>query len=161
MTVSTYSPAVEAAFPRMGTCAFCGVDDQRHRVIDAIAERYRAGDSAQDIAEDYGIEPELVPIIASEPATGGCRPGDIRTDFVRTWIWDGSRWLDIEDEFWTRLRRIIREELRAVRDMPRWPKEQIPGNRSYRTLTHQQEIWRRHQHGEFDTGDPDNPHARR
>lgn len=44
------------------------------------------------------------------------KPGDLRTDFVRSWIWDGARWLDIEDEFWIRLRQIIREELRAMRD---------------------------------------------
>lgn len=67
--VSTYSPAVEAAFPRLGVCAFCGADDQRHRVIDAIAERFRAGESAAEIAEDYGIDAALVPVIAAEPAT--------------------------------------------------------------------------------------------
>jgi len=67
--VSTYSPVVEAAFSRRGVCAFCGMDDQRHRVIDAIAERFRAGDSADEIAEDYGIDAALVPVIAAEPAT--------------------------------------------------------------------------------------------
>jgi hypothetical protein len=66
---STYSPAVEAAFPRRGVCAFCGLDDQRHRVIDAIAERFRAGEDEDQIAEDYGIDPALVPVIAAEPAT--------------------------------------------------------------------------------------------
>ena len=66
---STYSPAVEAAFPLRGPCAFCGLDDQRHRVIDAIAERFRAGDSAEELAEDYGIDPALVPVIAAELAT--------------------------------------------------------------------------------------------
>ena len=68
---SSYSPAVEAAFPTRGRCAFCGVDDQRHRVLDAIAERYRAGETAKEIADDYGISAGLVPIIAAEPATMG------------------------------------------------------------------------------------------
>ncbi len=66
---STYAPAVEAAFPLRGLCAFCGTDDQRHRVVDAIAERFRAGDSAGEIALDYGISAELVPLIAAEPST--------------------------------------------------------------------------------------------
>lgn len=45
------------------------MDDQRHRVIDAIAERYRTGEDAVEIADDYGIDPALVSVIAAEPAT--------------------------------------------------------------------------------------------
>jgi hypothetical protein len=48
--------------PKRGQCLLCGVpgEDQTHRVIDAIAERYRAGDDEIDLAVDYGVEVEAV-----------------------------------------------------------------------------------------------------
>ena len=64
--ISTYSPAVEAAFPPRGPCVFCGRDDQRHRVLEAIADRFRAGDSADELAEEYEIDAALVPVIAAD-----------------------------------------------------------------------------------------------
>lgn len=48
--------------PKRGPCQLCGDinEDQTHRVIDAIADRYRAGDDEQDIAEDYGVSVKTV-----------------------------------------------------------------------------------------------------
>lgn len=44
-------------FPADGPCGICGdtILGQRHRVIDAIAGRIRAGDDPSSVAEDYGV----------------------------------------------------------------------------------------------------------
>lgn len=42
-------------FPRRGVCQVCGTDDQRHRVVDAIAELVLAGDDEEDVANDFGV----------------------------------------------------------------------------------------------------------
>jgi hypothetical protein len=46
-----------AYFPRLGPCLLCGVpgEDARHRVIDAIVSRVRAGDSEETVAADYDL----------------------------------------------------------------------------------------------------------
>lgn len=48
--------------PKRGQCLLCGVpgEDQTHRVIDAIADRYRAGDDDTTLAEDHGVPVEVV-----------------------------------------------------------------------------------------------------
>ena len=43
-----------------GPCAFCGDEDARHRVADAIVERVSAGDSAPSVADDYGLDDAAV-----------------------------------------------------------------------------------------------------
>lgn len=50
-------PALDAYFPRLGPCGICGTPglDQRHRVVDAIAERLAAGEGPEEVAEDYGL----------------------------------------------------------------------------------------------------------
>lgn len=67
-------------FPRRGPCLLCGVpgEDQRHRVVDAVAERVRAGDGEEEVAEDYGISLEAVraavryaPVYADEEDSDG------------------------------------------------------------------------------------------
>lgn len=42
-------------WPKLGPCLMCGVPgvDQRHRIIDAIAERVATGDDERDVADDY------------------------------------------------------------------------------------------------------------
>lgn len=63
-----YGQAVAAAaaldrdLPKRGPCLVCGVpgEDQTHRVIDAIAERVRAGDPAWAVADDYAVTDEAV-----------------------------------------------------------------------------------------------------
>lgn len=40
-------------FKPCGPCAFCGFNDKRHRLWDAIMERHEWGDSVADLAEDF------------------------------------------------------------------------------------------------------------
>lgn len=68
-------PDIEAAMPPHGPCGLCGGPDARHRVIDAIASRVRAGDSEEDVAADYGYSVEVVDRI------------------VACWDEDTQRWL--------------------------------------------------------------------
>jgi hypothetical protein len=55
-------PALDAFFPRLGPCGLCGTPglDQRHRVIDAMAGRMAAGESVEDVADDYDEPVEAV-----------------------------------------------------------------------------------------------------
>ena len=48
---------VDEYFPDSGPCALCGDTTlgARHRMIDAIAELVKAGDSPEFIADSYGI----------------------------------------------------------------------------------------------------------
>jgi hypothetical protein len=46
-------PDVDAVLPYRGECGFCGAHDARHRVLDAIKERWRAGEPIGSIADDY------------------------------------------------------------------------------------------------------------
>ena len=49
-------------FPKRGQCQLCGVPgaDQRHRVIEAIADMVNAGDGEEDVARDYDVPVEAV-----------------------------------------------------------------------------------------------------
>ena len=53
---------VDQWFRRLGPCLLCGTPgvDQRHRVIEAIADAVKAGDGEEDVAEDYGVPVEAV-----------------------------------------------------------------------------------------------------
>ncbi len=53
---------VDAWFPPLGQCQLCGVPgaDQRHRVIEAIADRVTAGEGDEDVAADYNVPVEAV-----------------------------------------------------------------------------------------------------
>jgi hypothetical protein len=55
-------PEIDRWFPRRGPCGICGTPglDQRHRVIDAIADAVAAGDSEEDVAVDMGVSVEAV-----------------------------------------------------------------------------------------------------
>jgi len=44
---------VDTTFPYSGPCAFCGGPEARHRILDTIVERHRAGESVAEIAWDY------------------------------------------------------------------------------------------------------------
>lgn len=46
--------------PPAGPCAFCGLPDKRHRLLEAVAENVRAGDSIEAVAEDYVVSREAV-----------------------------------------------------------------------------------------------------
>ena len=47
-------------FPPRGPCAFCGHPDKRHRIIDVIAGRHKAGESLADLADDYDLPVEAM-----------------------------------------------------------------------------------------------------
>ena len=61
-------PALDA-HPGLGPtspCGLCGVPGmpQRHRVVDAIAERHAAGEALDELAEDYGVPLDAVETVA-------------------------------------------------------------------------------------------------
>ena len=60
-------PALDAHFPKLGPCGLCAVPglDQRHRVVDAIAAGLSAGESADDLAVDYGVKPDAVDAVSA------------------------------------------------------------------------------------------------
>jgi hypothetical protein len=53
-------PALDALFPKVGRCGFCGLFDQRHRVIDSMAGMLAAGEDPEVVAEEFGRTPEAV-----------------------------------------------------------------------------------------------------
>lgn len=57
---------VDEHMPPQGPCLLCGGSDARHRVLDAVADRVHAGDSAREIADDYGLPVRFVGRIARE-----------------------------------------------------------------------------------------------
>lgn len=58
---ATLPARFDAAFPRRGPCLFCvGFKDGRHRLLDAIRSRHRAGDSVAVLARDYGRFPAQI-----------------------------------------------------------------------------------------------------
>jgi uncharacterized protein (DUF433 family) len=56
------SDPVDRWYPRLGPCGICGVPgvDQRHRVIEGIADRVAGGEGEEDVAADYGVPVEAV-----------------------------------------------------------------------------------------------------
>lgn len=46
--------------PPAGPCAFCGLPDRRHRLLESVAEAVRAGDSVSFTAEGYDLSEEAV-----------------------------------------------------------------------------------------------------
>ena len=51
--------------PFNGPCGICGGPDQRHRLADSLIEAHRAGDSAEFLADIYGL-PEVTPAVIVE-----------------------------------------------------------------------------------------------
>jgi len=39
-----------------GMCALCGHPDARHRLMDAVTERRKLGESVNSLALDYGLD---------------------------------------------------------------------------------------------------------
>lgn len=64
--------AFDLAFPLCGPCAFCGQQDARHRVIDAIQDRHRAGDTVAELAKDYDVSEEAVRMALDAGETCTC-----------------------------------------------------------------------------------------
>lgn len=59
--------ALDEFFPKLGPCGLCNVAglDQRHRVVDAIAEQLAAGEDADDVATDYGVTRDAVHAVSA------------------------------------------------------------------------------------------------
>ncbi len=55
-----YPSWVDDKMPFIGACAFCGSNDKRHRVIEAMTGHVRAGDSEESTGEDYGYSADFV-----------------------------------------------------------------------------------------------------
>lgn len=53
----TAQERLDALLPPRGPCAFCGADDARHRLLDALRGDDRP---AAVVAHDYGVALELV-----------------------------------------------------------------------------------------------------
>jgi hypothetical protein len=46
--------------PPAGPCAFCGLPDKRHRLLEAVAENVRAGELLPFVAQGYLVSEEAV-----------------------------------------------------------------------------------------------------
>ena len=66
---------LDRELPKRGPCLLCGVpgEDQTHRVVDAIADRYRAGEDEVSVADDYGVTVEVVAACLTWTATRSSR----------------------------------------------------------------------------------------
>ena len=53
---------IDQWLPRRGQCQLCGVPgaDQRHRVIEAIADMVNAGEDEEAVAADYDVPVDAV-----------------------------------------------------------------------------------------------------
>lgn len=58
-------PDVDAVIPYRGECGLCGAHDARHRILDAIKERWRAGEPPDEIAADYEYPATVVDAIVN------------------------------------------------------------------------------------------------
>ncbi|MGV3564188.1 MAG: hypothetical protein ACO1ON_13000 [Nocardioides sp.] len=61
----TLPPDVTRHLPERGPCGHCGHRDARHRVLDAVIERWRAGEDLLDIAADHGLPTTVAIAIVS------------------------------------------------------------------------------------------------
>jgi hypothetical protein len=57
---------VDQEMPPRGPCGLCDGSDARHRVLDAIVDRCRAGDDEEDLADDYGLTVPFVERLVKE-----------------------------------------------------------------------------------------------
>lgn len=69
LAVAAHSDPVLDAWPQFGpvtACGLCGSGlPQRHRIVDAMADRMGAGESAEEVAEDYGVPLEAALVVAA------------------------------------------------------------------------------------------------
>jgi hypothetical protein len=67
-TAAHADPALDG-FPGLGPvtpCGLCGSGlPQRHRIVDALAEHMAAGETPDELAEDYGVPEEAVRAVAT------------------------------------------------------------------------------------------------
>jgi hypothetical protein len=53
-------PVFDVLYGYAGPCAFCGFGDKRHRMADALVEAFRAGDSAEFLADGFDVKPTAI-----------------------------------------------------------------------------------------------------
>lgn len=70
--------------PPAGPCAFCGLPDRRHRLLEAVAENLRAGDDPAAVADEYDVSAEAVGAAAALGRTS-------RRDFERAGLAEVDR----------------------------------------------------------------------
>lgn len=62
--VPSRSASIRAALalfgPPAGPCVFCGLPDKRHRLLEAVAENVRAGESVAFVAEANGVTEQAI-----------------------------------------------------------------------------------------------------
>lgn len=64
-----YPAWIDERIPYHGPCGFCGGEDARHRMIDAIVGASAAGDTIEGLAENYELPEEFVRRLVEEFAT--------------------------------------------------------------------------------------------
>lgn len=64
MKLSNVPQIVEDVMPFVGPCAMCGDGDARHRMFDAIAMRFLAGELVTDLCDDYELDSDVIVLIA-------------------------------------------------------------------------------------------------
>lgn len=65
-TNETPQQTIDRLLPYRGPCAFCGGPDARHRIFDAIVDRFNAGEAIEEIADDLGLAEELVRVVVED-----------------------------------------------------------------------------------------------
>jgi hypothetical protein len=56
----TNEQKLDRFFPFRGPCGICGGPDARHRLWDAIQDRYGAAESIEELAKDYDLSAEAI-----------------------------------------------------------------------------------------------------
>lgn len=92
MTADHDAAALAAVGHARGPCGLCGGRDARHRITDALADRFLAGDTAADLAMDYGIEPEA----ATTAVAHALAVRVLRTAPPPSWAWEWDRRHDLK-----------------------------------------------------------------
>ncbi len=64
---SRLNELLDRAFPKQGVCAFCDHQDARHRIIDAIQDRFKAGETVAELATDYDLPEDSIRIAVTTP----------------------------------------------------------------------------------------------
>jgi hypothetical protein len=54
------NPAIDHHLPHRGPCGCCGGPDARHRLFDALWEFHQAGDSIEELADEYEYPVEAI-----------------------------------------------------------------------------------------------------
>lgn len=56
----TYADIIDQWRGYNGSCGLCGYWDERHRMIEAVRGRIKAGETVADLARDYSIDKRTI-----------------------------------------------------------------------------------------------------